>query len=900
MMSMSYFSNLNPTKMKKFYPLVMSMAMLLCLYHASVAQEAQPSKTPVYLGKSENVLREFKQQFESSKNQNSAREGSTLELQVTGSKTLTGKVNVKKLEESTNQYLIGEIENHPSSTFYIRFNDNAIEGNIVLRESKEAYKYYTDELGNAYIIETHIDSVLCVNYEDHSGHVDHQKSENTADHQQNQSQAVPDLQSYPGANGVVLLDFDGHYVSGTPWNNGNPINAQPSGMNDAQVLEAWEIVAEDFRPFNVNITTNEAVFNSYPKNRRMRCIITPTNTAAPGAGGVAYVGSFSWNDDTPCWTFITSVKGAGEASSHEIGHTFGLYHDGRTNPSEGYYKGHGSWAPIMGVGYYKDITQWSRGEYAYANNTEDDLAKIASTTHGVGFRNDDNGNTTGTATALNVSSNGTVSASQNKGVIERTGDIDMFSFTTGGGSVQLTFSPASRHANLDILVKLYNSSGSLVSTHDPSGLTSSININLSSGDYFVSVDGTGAGNPSSTGYSDYGSLGNYTISGTIPAGSGNQSPVVSITSPSNGATFTSPASITINANASDSDGSVAKVEFFNGSTKLGEDTSAPYAFSWTNVSAGTYTLTAKATDNAGASATSAAVSVTVNPTQDVCSTPTALTATNITSSSATLTWSAQTGASNYLLWWRPSGGSWQNILPTTNSATITGLQSETVYYFTVAARCSDGYTPYASPYPTFTTKPVAANTVTTIYQHCNYSTSGYAVDLALGSYTLAQLNAKGISDNSVSSLRVQSGYEVVLYRDNNFQGGGWIMRGDYSCLTGLNFNDMTSSIVVRQTATAAASNGETATAPTEIKVDMISTIPVVAPNPFINNISVKFDSSVTENAEVEVVDTFGKQALRLESIKSGEEINLSSLSPGIYVLRIKVGDRVSTQRVMKR
>lgn len=885
--------------MKKLYPLLMSMAMFMCLYSASVAQEAPPSKSPVLLGKSDNLLNEFKKQIDSPKNHYS-RQNPTLSIKVSELKTLTAKVNAKQLQGSSNQYLIGEIENHPSSSFYIRFNDKAVEGNIVLRESKQAYKYFTDELGNAYIEETHIDSVLCVNYEDHSGHVDHQKPENAIDNQQSQSRAVTDLQSYPGANGVVLLDFDGHYVSGTPWNNGNPINAQPSGMSDAEVLEAWEIVAEDFRPFNVNITTNEAVFNSYPKNRRMRCIITPTNTAAPGAGGVAYVGSFNWNDDTPCWTFITSVKGAGEASSHEIGHTFGLYHDGRTSPSEGYYQGHNNWAPIMGVGYYRNVTQWSRGEYANANNTEDDLAKITSSTYGVGYRNDDNGNTISTASALNVSSNGTVSASQNQGVIERTGDVDVFSFTTGGGNVQLNFNPAARHADLDILVRLYNSSGSLISTHNPSGLAASINTNLSNGTYFVSVDGTGAGTSPSTGYSDYASLGHYSISGTIPAGSGNQSPVVSITSPANGATFTNPANITINANASDSDGSVTKVEFFNGSVKLGEDTSAPYTYSWTNVSTGTYNLTAKATDNAGATTTSAAVSITVNPTQDVCATPTNLTATNITASSATLSWSAQPGASNYLLWWRASDGNWQNILPTTNSATITGLQSDKLYYYTVAANCADGYTSYASPYPTFTTKPEAENTVTTVYQHCNYSTSGYAVDLALGSYTLAELNAKGISDNSVSSIRIQSGYEVVLYRDNNFQGGGWIMKGDYSCLTGLNFNDMTSSIVVRQASTAAAYGNGTEEAPTEIEAEVISSAHTVYPNPFLNTLAIRFDSSDTETAELELIDIFGKKALTLDHIKSGQEINVSSLSPGIYVVRIKVGEKVSSQRLVKR
>jgi hypothetical protein len=88
-------------------------------------------------------------------------------------------------------------------------------------------------------------------------------------------------------------------------------------------------------------------------------------------------------------------------------------------------------------------------------------------------------------------------------------------------------------------------------------------------------------------------------------------PTVSITSPANGATFLAPASITINANAADSDGTVTKVEFFNGATKLGEDMDAPYSFVWSNVAIGSYTLTAKATDDMTATTTSAAVSVSV-------------------------------------------------------------------------------------------------------------------------------------------------------------------------------------------------------------------------------------------------------------------------------------------------
>ncbi len=92
----------------------------------------------------------------------------------------------------------------------------------------------------------------------------------------------------------------------------------------------------------------------------------------------------------------------------------------------------------------------------------------------------------------------------------------------------------------------------------------------------------------------------------------NQPPSVLLIAPANAATYTAPASITLTASASDADGSIAKVEFYSGATKLGEATTAPYAFNWTSVPAGSYALTALATDNAGASTTSAIATVTVN------------------------------------------------------------------------------------------------------------------------------------------------------------------------------------------------------------------------------------------------------------------------------------------------
>jgi chitodextrinase len=92
---------------------------------------------------------------------------------------------------------------------------------------------------------------------------------------------------------------------------------------------------------------------------------------------------------------------------------------------------------------------------------------------------------------------------------------------------------------------------------------------------------------------------------------GNLAPAATLTAPAHNATFAANASITLTATATDSDGTVAKVEFYNGSTLLGSDATAPYAFTWSNVPAGTYTLTARATDDKGATGTSTAATVVV-------------------------------------------------------------------------------------------------------------------------------------------------------------------------------------------------------------------------------------------------------------------------------------------------
>jgi hypothetical protein len=104
---------------------------------------------------------------------------------------------------------------------------------------------------------------------------------------------------------------------------------------------------------------------------------------------------------------------------------------------------------------------------------------------------------------------------------------------------------------------------------------------------------------------------NFRVADSLAA---NQPPAVSLSAPANGATFTAPASITVSATASDTDGTIARVDFFHGSTLIGSDTTSPYSIAWSNVPAGSYALTARAMDNAGGTTTSSARTITVGTT----------------------------------------------------------------------------------------------------------------------------------------------------------------------------------------------------------------------------------------------------------------------------------------------
>ncbi len=121
-------------------------------------------------------------------------------------------------------------------------------------------------------------------------------------------------------------------------------------------------------------------------------------------------------------------------------------------------------------------------------------------------------------------------------------------------------------------------------------------------------------------YDNEGASSTSSVSITVNGIGGNELPTVAITSPTQGATFTARATINIAANASDTDGTISRVEFYNGNTMLSEDTSAPYSYSWANVAEGSYTITVKAFDNENGEGASS-VSITVNGSGSSCAAP---------------------------------------------------------------------------------------------------------------------------------------------------------------------------------------------------------------------------------------------------------------------------------------
>jgi hypothetical protein len=251
-------------------------------------------------------------------------------------------------------------------------------------------------------------------------------------------------------------------------------------------------------------------------------VVTPTSGWFSGVGGVAFLGSFTWGDDTPCFVFPDRLgyfpKYVAECCSHETGHALGLSHQSRydagCNLAATYHEGAGlgesSWAPIMGNSYYRNMSGWNNGPTPFGCNSNQDNLSIITSQNGFGYRTDDH--------ADDLNSNPSlldISSFSVNGIISTSSDKDCFRFNLAeNANVLLNINPYqvggnADGANLDIKISLYNASRSLIRTYDRSDrLSVAIDTVLQSGTYFLMVDGTGNQNAS-----DYGSLGSYSIEG---------------------------------------------------------------------------------------------------------------------------------------------------------------------------------------------------------------------------------------------------------------------------------------------------------------------------------------------------------------------------------------------------
>lgn len=338
---------------------------------------------------------------------------------------------------------------------------------------------------------------------------------------------VPKLNSYPEAAATIYLDFDGETVTGTAWNWGGPIVAQPSGFSNTAITEIFNRVAEDYRPFNINITTDPAVYAAAPIRQRTRVIITTTHQwYGTSAGGIAFLGSFTFGDDSPAWVFSAllnnKAKHVAEACSHESGHTLGLYHqstyDANCNKTAEWSAGTGTgeigWAPIMGNSYSRNLTTWHKGTSSVSCNTiQDDMAVIAGAANGFGYR------PANTNTSVDDASDIAYQAYEFSvdGTITRTGEMNAFKFVVPiNTTLMLNAIPENvgannSGANIDIRIKILNSNRDTIGVYNPATLLNAgIDTTLYTGTYYLLVDGASNAN-----MSQYGSVGYYSLAGAL-------------------------------------------------------------------------------------------------------------------------------------------------------------------------------------------------------------------------------------------------------------------------------------------------------------------------------------------------------------------------------------------------
>src|SRR5262245_3542594 len=525
---------------------------------------------------------------------------------------------------------------------------------------------------------------------------------------------IPVLNSLAGAAVSLYLDFNGHFESlwGAYRNITTPVfdqDGDATTFSDGElttIRKIWSVVAEDFSPFNINVTTVEP--GTIANGRAIRAAIGGDSAwLGGGAGGVAYVDSFTNSIPNTVYVFADELANGywryvGEATSHEAGHSFGLDHQSLFNTSGGlldeYNSGTSARAPIMGNSYTSTRGLWWSGTDSY-NTNQDDLSVLSRAANGFGYRADDHGNSAASASALVIAED----RATGSGIITTTSDVDYFSFTTGAGPVSFTVEVPAGINNLDSRLELRNSVGTLIASAAPTTtFGATITATLADGSYRLVVGSQG----------NYGDIGQYTVSGTfVPVEN------VVVDSPSNLTATHDAGGVTLSwtDNASNETSVLVERRAAGGAWAV-VATLPANATSYRDlaVTAGsTYEYRVLSARDAIQSNYSGVVAVTLAP-----SAPTGLAASVVSSTRVNLVWVNVAGESGYKVE-RLTGGVWTQIA--TTAADVVNYSDTTaaagaIYQYRVRATNSGGdsaYSPSAAvTMPNTLSAPAAPSSLT--------------------------------------------------------------------------------------------------------------------------------------------------------------------------------------------